>query len=65
MTDRGRGLTTAEVGRRLGKSQRWVQRVVATGEMPAYQLGDRAITVFESDLEEFIESRRVRVGGAA
>lgn len=63
MSDRGQGLGTAAIARRLGKSQRWVQRMVESGALPAYRLGDRELTVFEADLEEFIESRRV--GGDA
>ncbi|CAM3778586.1 helix-turn-helix domain-containing protein [Mycolicibacterium frederiksbergense] len=54
---------TAAVARRLGKSQREVQRLIETGALPAYRLGDRDLTIFESDLDAWIESRRV--GGAA
>ncbi|MCV7043250.1 helix-turn-helix domain-containing protein [Mycobacterium frederiksbergense] len=63
MTDRGVGMGTAAVARRLGKSQREVQRLIETGALPAYRLGDRDLTIFESDLDAWIESRRV--GGAA
>lgn len=64
MSDRGTGLGTAAVARRIGKSQREVQRLVESGQLPAYRLGDKSLTIFESDLEAFIASRLVK-GGAA
>lgn len=64
ISDRGRALRVGEVAARLGKNRSWVQRAIGDGRLTAYQLGDRDFTVFERDLEAFIESRLVG-GGAA
>lgn len=67
VSERGRGLSTPEVARRLGKHRTWVQRAIGRGELPAYRLGGRDYTIFEADLQQFIAARRVQVqaGGAA
>lgn len=53
------GFGTAEAARRTGKSQRSIQRAVAAGELTAYVMGRRSITIFEEDLDAWIGAHRV------
>jgi excisionase family DNA binding protein len=50
-------LTCREVAARLRLSERQVRRLIATGELPAYQLGGRgtAIRVPADQLERWLE----------
>ncbi|MFL0278173.1 helix-turn-helix domain-containing protein [Mycobacterium sp. SMC-19] len=62
--DRGRGLGLDDVAATLGKSVKTVRRLALSGELPAYRIGLK-ITVFEKDLNDFIDARRILGGDAA
>jgi excisionase family DNA binding protein len=51
-------LTVDQAAERLGLSRRTVQRKIASGEIPAFQLGGRgtAIRIDERELERWLES---------
>jgi excisionase family DNA binding protein len=51
-------LTIDEAAERLGLSRRTVQRKIASGEIPAFQLGGKgtAIRIDERELERWLES---------
>ena len=59
MTDRL--LTLLEFGKILAKSERSVRRIVNAGEISAYRIG-ASMRVRESDVDAFIESRRIDSG---
>ncbi|WP_350355694.1 helix-turn-helix domain-containing protein [Mycolicibacter virginiensis] len=61
--DRGRGLGLDDVAAAIGKSVKTARRLALSGEIPAYRIGLK-ITIFEADLNDFIDSRRI-LGGAA
>ncbi len=48
-----------EVAERLGISERTVRRWIKAGDLPAYQPG-REYRIRSTDLEEFLEQRKVR-----
>ena len=54
-------LTTAEIAEYLSVTDQTVRRWVKDRELPAFKLG-RELRVKESDLERFLESRRVQGG---
>lgn len=59
-------LSVPEVARRLNKDARTVRRRwIAPGELVAYELDGRTLSVKASDFEAFIEKRRVCPGDAA
>lgn len=51
-----------EAAERLDVSETTVRRYVKAGKIPAFQL-DRIYRIVESDLEKFIEDRKVVEGG--
>ena len=48
-----------EVAERLGVSERTVRRWIKSGELPAYKPG-REYRIRDGELEEFLQSRKVR-----
>ncbi len=61
MTQAVRWLSTKEASARLGVTLRSLYRFIDEGELSAYRFG-RVIRVTESDLDAFIESRRIEPG---
>jgi len=61
MPDGIRWLNTKEASSRLGVTLRSLYRFIDQGELRAYRFG-RVIRVQESDLDGFIESRRIEPG---
>lgn len=59
----GQMLTLKEVARELNIGLRTVERLVETGELPAYRLSPRVQRVRREDLEAYLESRRIENGG--
>jgi excisionase family DNA binding protein len=51
-------LTTAKVGRVLGKTAQAMRMMIYRGQLPAVKVGARALRVKESDLQTFL--RRLR-----
>lgn len=62
--ERGRGLGLTEVARTIGKSTKTVRRLILADELPAFRIGGQ-LTIFEADLEAFIDARRIAGGDAA
>ena len=56
-----RWLSTKEASSRLGVTLRSLYRFIDEGELHAYRFG-RVIRLQESDLDRFIESRRIEPG---
>ncbi|MGH9047272.1 MAG: helix-turn-helix domain-containing protein [Acidimicrobiales bacterium] len=56
-----RWLSTKEASARLGVTLRSLYRFIDEGELRAYRFG-RVIRLMESDLDAFIESRRIAPG---
>jgi len=56
-----RWLSTKEASSRLGVTLRSLYRFIDEGELTAYRFG-RVIRLMESDVERFIESRRIEPG---
>ena len=54
-------LSTQESARLLGITPRTLYRFIDQGEIPAYRFG-RVIRLKESDIDAFIESRRIEPG---
>lgn len=54
-------LGTPKAADRLGVSQKTLYKMINQGDLPAYKLG-RNIRVRSSDLESFLENRRVTPG---
>jgi excisionase family DNA binding protein len=56
-----RWLSTKEAATRLGVTLRSLYRFIDEGELTAYRFG-RVIRLMESDLDDFIASRRIEPG---
>ena len=56
-----RWLNTKEGASRLGVTLRSLYRFIDEGQLTAYRFG-RVIRLMESDLDQFIESRRIEPG---
>jgi excisionase family DNA binding protein len=56
-----RWLSTKEAAARLGVTLRSLYRFIDEGELTAYRFG-RVIRLMETDLDGFIESRRIEPG---
>ena len=55
-------LTVPEVAETMKVSQSTVRRMIRSGLITAYKLGDRGqLRIKEDDVEEYVESQRVRV----
>lgn len=54
-------LSTAEVAKRLGLTQRTVYRLINDGELVAYKFG-RVIRSKSADVEDFVERSRLAPG---
>ncbi len=61
MTDSINWLSTKECCSRLGVTVRTLYRFIDEGQLVAYQMG-RVIRVQESDLQKFVESRKIEPG---
>ena len=61
MAEGVRWLSTKEASARLGVTLRSLYRFIDAGELSAYRFG-RVIRLMESDLDAFIESRRIEPG---
>jgi excisionase family DNA binding protein len=61
MTQGVRWLSTKEASARLGVTLRSLYRFIDEGELHAYRFG-RVIRLMETDLDTFIESRRIEPG---
>ncbi len=57
-------LGTADAARRIGVTTRTLYRFIDEGRLPAYQFG-RVIRIRQSDVDDFIESCRIRPGSLA
>lgn len=55
-----KGYTVREVSEITGVSRQLVRKLIRDGSIPAVQLGGRRYTIFEDDLEKFIDARRVK-----
>lgn len=51
-------VTVKEVASRLAMTERYVRRLIAEGQLPAYKIG-RSVRVPEDGLVEFLASRRI------
>jgi excisionase family DNA binding protein len=56
-----RWLSTKEASSRLGVTLRSLYRFIDKGQLSAYRFG-RVIRLMDSDVDEFIESRRIEPG---
>jgi excisionase family DNA binding protein len=56
-----RWLTVAAVAERLGVSQKWVRRKIASGELPAHRVG-KLLRIGERDLEACVVRTRLATG---
>ena len=55
-------LTIQEIGDTLKVSEKTVRRLITSGHLIAYKVGDRGqLRIKQSDLEEYIEAHRVQV----
>lgn len=54
-------LTVAEVSKRLNLSERTIQRLIESGNLPAFRFG-KSYRVNESELEEYINNAKVKGG---
>ena len=61
MSDEPTWMGTQEAARRLGITARTLYRFIDEGAIPAYKLG-RVLRLRQSDVDEFLESTRVRPG---
>ena len=61
MSEGLRWLSTKEASARLGVTLRSLYRFIDEGELSAYRFG-RVIRLMESDVDGFIESRRIEPG---
>lgn len=61
MGDKGEWLSTADASQRLGVTSRTLYRFIDEGDLVAYRFG-RVIRLKKSDVDEFIEARRVVPG---
>ena len=59
MNKRGKALSVAKTAQVIGKSVETVYRLINKKELTAYRLGKAGLTVYEKDLEKYIEQRRV------
>jgi putative molybdopterin biosynthesis protein len=59
-------LTVQEVADLMKVSEKTVRRLIKRGDLAAYKVGERGqLRVKEYDLEQYVEAKRVQVGGAA
>lgn len=48
-----------EICIKLGVSQKWLYRKIASGEMPHYRIGTRLIRIKKSEFHEWLEAKEV------
>jgi len=53
-------LSLRQAARRLGVAERVLRQAVRTGALPAFKLGERTLRVKPTDLDDWIQDRRVR-----
>ncbi len=53
-------LSLRQAARRLGIAERVLRQAVRSGELPAFRLGQRTLRVKPTDLDGWIQDRRVR-----
>lgn len=56
-------MTIADAAERLGVSTKTIRKRIATGELPAYRIGPRAIRVDQDDVDRLL--RRIPTTGVA
>ncbi len=49
-----------QAARDIRVAERTLRRAVRSGELPAYQLGERTVRVDRADLDQWIRGKRVR-----
>ena len=58
-------ITKAEAARMMAVSETTVERLIAGGQLPAYQMARACTRLDRADVEAYIESRRVRSSALA
>jgi DNA (cytosine-5)-methyltransferase 1 len=53
-------LSLRQAARRLGVAERVLRHAVRSGDLPAFRLGQRTLRVKPTDLDDWIQNRRVR-----
>ncbi len=53
-------VTVRQAARRLGVAERVLRHAVRSGDLPAYRLGQRTVRLKPTDLDDWIQNRRVR-----
>ena len=61
MSERIHWLSTKDAAQRLGITLRSLYRFIDEGQLSAYRFG-RVIRLMDSDVDQFIESRRIEPG---
>ncbi|WP_375757408.1 helix-turn-helix domain-containing protein [Corallococcus exercitus] len=58
-------LTIPEVAEAMKVSEKTVRRLIKSGDLPAFKVGERGqLRVEEQELERYVESQRVRAADA-
>ncbi len=57
-------LSLRQAARHLGVAERLLRQAVRSGALPAFRLGERTLRVKLSDLNDWIQDRRVRTWSA-
>ncbi len=53
-------VTVRQAARRLGVAERVLRQAVRSGDLPAFRLGQRTVRLKPTDLDDWIQNRRVR-----
>ena len=53
-------LSLRQAARKIGVADRVIRQAVRSGELPAFKLGQRTLRVKPTDLDTWIQDRRVR-----
>ncbi len=53
-------MSLRQAARKLGVAERVLRLAVRSGDLPAFRLGQRTLRVKPTDLDDWIQNRRVR-----
>ena len=53
-------ISLRQAARKIGVTDRVLRQAVRSGDLPAFRLGQRTVRVKPTDLDDWIQNRRVR-----
>jgi excisionase family DNA binding protein len=56
-------ITTNEAAKRLNSTDRFIRKIILSGALPAFRLGDKGFRIDPDDLEDYVAQQAARVRG--